>query len=654
MLCELFFYYNQNNRWEELSNHIKKIPEPRQIITDSNALTEFLKKNGIDSSLLDEIVPEKGATVHEVDKFSKKILKEYSHIFHNVTFSDIEIINGIEYQFLRQLHLLGRTKILLENKVNTIFIFERFYPIYFAIIKLSTNLGYENNSEIKFLGDNKIEHMSSDNQGVLNYRNKFALTRSIRYLKSSSSSVSAVKRLKKIISFSLKIFSLLSKMLAYRILSVINIDFSNSILKKIEKKIATLNLSHVDCTFFITASREDIYLKPLYSIFQEFIKRKSQYLVLTSDLATGTILSERNIPFVNLFEEVKLLIEEIKRSKEDQRIREQMEINFKQNSSILGINELFDFLLEEAYRCIATIIICEHVIKFVNPKSMFAAADGEMLENLAISVCRKYKIPSFSMLPAVVHTNPIMSEWFHADKISVYGIHALETLSTLGYNKERIVVTGNPKYDYFKSLEREKSKKFLEENYHIDSKKKVIVVGMSAWYNNDEVWMSDLIKFCSANDFELIIKIHPMYKFADNELSESKINAISKSCQKLKYLITYDIDIYVLLSGADLVITDFSNVGIEAVLLEKPLLIINFTNNTWQYLRLDKYGASIYIDGYWKLEKTLIEILKEGKHLFELEKGRERIIEQYNFGNDGKASERLFNLLTKDNEKHTN
>ena len=162
-----------------------------------------------------------------------------------------------------------------------------------------------------------------------------------------------------------------------------------------------------------------------------------------------------------------------------------------------------------------------------------------------------------------------------------------------------------------------------------------------------KIWMSDYIQFCNENNYEIIIKIHPMYINSNNEISENKINIITKKCSKNKYFITYDFDIYDLIVVSDLVITDYSNVGIEAVLLKKPLLTVNFNENPWDYLKLEETGASIEVKKIDKLKELSQKILDEKINKNE---NFQTIIENYNYKNDGKASERIFYKLTQQND----
>jgi len=176
---------------------------------------------------------------------------------------------------------------------------------------------------------------------------------------------------------------------------------------------------------------------------------------------------------------------------------------------------------------------------------------------------------------------------------------------------------------------------------------------MTRWHKNDEIWMSNLIKFCNKNNIEIVIKVHPVYKLTMEDIHNDKIKKISNSCTHQKFIITFDINITTLLSAADVVITDVSNAGVEAILLEKPLITVNFANEDLSsFHRLHEYNASIYVDDYKQIEKILMEIL-DNQHIDELKEGSKNVINTYNFFNDGKASERIFNILQKSKMDYT-
>jgi len=650
MLCELYFFYGQQTTLKRAYESITQIAEPYQIITNSFGLNEFLGKHDVKSVMLDKLVPDEGPVGEEVYHISKSLHNEYKRIFADLTFSGFEIFKGFEYPLLRQLIFLNKCGKVLDGKKNTIFIFEGFSYIYPAIMKLALELGYSTDLKIGFIKSSGIEYMKFDYKTDSDNRNKFSFLRSSNFLKSSSDNYFSLANLKSFSYFISKILSLIVRKLLYRFLIVVKIEPVKIILNKVDKKIKrTSSRYDAVCAYFITATRADIYLRPWYSVMKKFSKEKLPVHIFTSDLATSLVLSKEGLSFVSLFEEVNILMEELKKSDFGKEIEKKIKLKVDQNSSLRGIAQLSSYLSSNIFRSVSIIIICEYIVKRMKLKSIVAVADGEMLENLAIEACKKFKITSVSMVPAVVNPLPIFRDWFHADRICVYGSQGLEALSSFGYAKERIILTGTPKYDYFKTLDPIKSKAILQENTSVNSEKKLVVIGMSVWREGDEDWISDFIKFCNKNNFEIIIKLHPKYKESSHEMSETKIKIISERCKNLKYFITYDMELPLLLSASDVVITDYSNVGIDAVLLGKPLISVNFLRELWDDYpqRIDKFGASIYVEEYLKLKNIILEVLNENKHVAELKKGREKVVSRFNFYNDGKASDRIFDLLMK-------
>jgi len=282
----------------------------------------------------------------------------------------------------------------------------------------------------------------------------------------------------------------------------------------------------------------------------------------------------------------------------------------------------------------------------MNLKSILEGGTNEMLENISMAVAKKFNATSFTIVQSPIPAYPQFADWLKADKIFLEGSQGVKVLKLLGYDEERLTVVGGTRYDRFKKIDSNKSKEILERKNNIDSKMKLIVIAMSRWHENDENWISNFINFCNKNNFQVIVKIHPVYKISSQDLNESKIKVIKQKCKNLKYLVTQDLDLDILLSSADIVITDWSLVGLEAILLEKPLLQVKFTKEEIQKeSRYYDSGASLFIENYEILEKKILEILIEKKYLKDLKLGREIVAEKCNFRNDGNAAQRVFEHL---------
>jgi len=230
------------------------------------------------------------------------------------------------------------------------------------------------------------------------------------------------------------------------------------------------------------------------------------------------------------------------------------------------------------------------------------------------------------------------------DKTAVYGPSQKKFLVDVNfYPESSIFVTGQPRYDILCHASRLYSREKIFDKYKIDSNKKIILwltqchalTDSENYYNFNSVF--EIIH--SLKDVNLIIKQHP------NEPQK-----YSKMLKKI--VINYNINItiapkdsdtYELLFVCDLAITKNSTVAVEAVILNKPLILINFgkeiDNNNYV-----NEGIAI---GVYKKEDFLPAVEKLLKGDAELNKNRQKFIEKFLFKNDGKSTERVVDLIYK-------
>ena len=646
MKSEIFFYNNKGNEWETLEKIFRNTNNKTRFITTSIALNQFFNERGINSIVLDEKIPIRGEKAFEVYAESKKILEQYRSAFKEIKINGIELFEGYSYHFLRQLELIIKIKKILEENQDVIFVFENYRDSYFTMLKIAEDLGYEKNVKINFVNGDKIDKISEE-EFRNNFENKNILdSKSFGFVKNSFKEKNSLEKLKIGMNLLKRTSSYGIKNISKKIEA--NQDF-HSILNQINKKIRS-NKFEKDL-FFITGTREDLFFKPMKKILERFVSENINVKIFTIDLATSIVLDKQKIEHFNLFEEYRILLKIYKNSEEGRNIEAKTNHAINENESILGINQLSTYIISQNLRSAVIILMLEQIFQQVKLRSIYPVADGEILENLAIQYARKKNLRNITLLPGIFDAFPYFLDWFHADKICVGGEKDADSMIQLGYSKNRIVITGNPRYDFIKKLDSKNSKHILDEKFRIDSKKKLIVIARGRWEKNDEVWMPKLIKFCNKYDMEVIIKIHPLYKTKSQGLSEEKIRKIKESCPNEKFLITYDEDLYLLIAAADLVlIHESSTVGVDASLIGKPIIAVDFLNeDTGFETKYHEYNAAKIVKKYQNLEKILFEILMERKYLDELEQGRKKIAQLYNYKNDGNAVNRIFDLFTKIN-----
>jgi hypothetical protein len=645
MQYELFFSYNLEDNIDTIIENILKKEKPHKIICDNTIVIKKLKENNINANPWKIATNDDYETSKKIYSNSKNILEKYLQVFNKIQFKDIEIFRAFDYSLLMQLAILSKAKIFLEEKQDVIFIFSSFFEIYFSFTEFFKEIGYSNNGKIGFIKNHQIDYFDlnqfKENQ---HYKNEFSQNRIKKFSKSLSGNKSIIKNMQNTVNLGSKIISYLISKFTYKIMQSSNKDQIKNVLKKIDKKMGE-NQS-INTAFFLTTSRSDTYLKPWNSVFDRFKQENYNFVILTSDFTTSMLLSKENIPFVSLFNEIKIIENELNHNEIGNRIKKEILDVIAQNTNIIGLKELSNYFIIQVFKVISILIIVEHILKKFSIKSSVALADGEILENISLQISKKNKIKNFSLLPVIVPPHAILTDWFHAEKIFVSGNDGVNSLINLGYDKNRLIITGNPLYDYTKNIDQNKSKSILKNQFKIDDSKKLIVIGTGEYHKNDEIWMSKLIKFCNQNNFEIIIKMHPKWKGRNEGLNLSKIR---KECEQEKFLISYDINIRTVLSAADLLITDYSNIGLEAICLDKPVITINFIKeNLNDIVKYHDFGAALYFENYQEFEKSILEILNENSHKKTLEIGRQKFIEEFNFANDGNASKRIFDFLTTD------
>jgi hypothetical protein len=650
MKCELFFYYNKNDEWNTILKKINNFSSNYKIITTSRELNHYLKENGKNSFILDNLVPLQGLKAFEIYETTKNILESYRRSFKEIEINGIEIFRGFDYGFLRQLEFVMRIKKILEQKKeDIIFIFENYRDSYYSIIKTAEELGYNTKLGISFVKSKEIKFLKigMNNEEIFN-ENQFKRVKTINFLKSSFHGKSYTDKIKLSLNFGKKAFYFgINNLFEKSKTNEKNIEYT---MKKIKNQLN--QQKNPQCIFLITGTREDLFFISLEKIIEKFNAKNIPFQIITTDLATSIVLEKRKINFINLFGEFNTSLKKYKNSQEGKEFLHKIVDIINKNKKLLGINEFREYLIDQIFRSYVITKICEQIFYENELKSICTIADGEILENISVEFAKKNNIPNITMLPGIFVKLPYFLDWFHSQKICVGGTKDKQSMIELGYDEERIIVTGNPRYDFFKLLNTEKSKKSLESNYNLDSTKKLILIARSIWQQNDEIWISKLIKFANKNNFEIAIKIHPRYKIRSQKLNKEKIKFIENSCKKFNFLITYDENFYNLLSASDIVIlqSEGTTVEVDVSLANKPMLAIDFSSSGVDSLySLNDVGASIKIKNYFDLEKNILDILNNKKYLQELEIGRKKISEMYNYKNDGNAANRIFEILTKQN-----
>jgi CDP-glycerol glycerophosphotransferase (TagB/SpsB family) len=246
-------------------------------------------------------------------------------------------------------------------------------------------------------------------------------------------------------------------------------------------------------------------------------------------------------------------------------------------------------------------------------------------------------------------THPVSFLPLKADYICAWGKLSKAWLMQQGkINKNRIMATGCSRFDsYFSPCKL--TKKEVYKSFNIPEKKKIILYAPPFHHryghfpnfqlNIDEI--SEVYKEIFSNmknlkDYHLLIKLHPSDKLV--KLPKQ----VAKEIKFEDYSMIQDFDIHSLLNAAEMVITSWSTVGYEAMLLNKPVIVLDLTKDrrseNGNYV---KYNAAIGVYKKSILYKVINKISQENKFKDNLIKNAKIFLKKSLHKLDGKSSDRI-------------
>jgi len=281
--------------------------------------------------------------------------------------------------------------------------------------------------------------------------------------------------------------------------------------------------------------------------------------------------------------------------------------------------------------------VINEMIKLMEKKNInliMLDADVNPFEKTFAQVGKMFNIPSIVVQHGVIGGELGFFPKF-ADYFLVFGKKGQEILIKHGYPKKNIIITGSPQFD-----------RYINQKIETNKQKKIIFimgglansdVGISKekWKKVYEMLFKALKKF---PEYKLIIKL----KKGDRDLAGlPEIIAKKENFQNLEVITS--ISPIKLLSGADMVILTDSTMVFDALLLDKPVISINFKE-------LEKFFCYKYLKPVKTVhnQKELESAIKKSKtqtkkQLLEIRKALKTEL----FELDGKASERVVDVINK-------
>jgi len=242
------------------------------------------------------------------------------------------------------------------------------------------------------------------------------------------------------------------------------------------------------------------------------------------------------------------------------------------------------------------------------------------------------------------HVKPL---WFFeskclVDKIAVVGESSRKVFMEQGFEEDLLSLTGRPAYDQLFDGSEKFNRNKTFENLGLDKNKKLIV-----WTTEPELQLEEHLRTFYAvynsikqlsDEVQLVIKLHP------REHDDSIYTKIAKDVGIEPVILKGGSNLYEILYACDLMVTKSSSVVIEAAILDKPVITMNFSAEDYP-MHCSESGAVLTA---FKEEDVIININKvlyDKKTQDELKNVRETFINEHVYMHGGKATEKVVNLI---------
>lgn len=282
--------------------------------------------------------------------------------------------------------------------------------------------------------------------------------------------------------------------------------------------------------------------------------------------------------------------------------------------------------------------------------------DIKELERTVIEAARPLKIPSLVIQHGIAG-DVNYGNTVHADMTAVWGNASIGWFKQFGYQNNRFTVTGNPMHDelYHRVCANQQHirKKVVCRKLNLILTKKIITflteskdLFITSSIQGNEMVMAvraivNALK--SFPDVQLIIKLHPYDVYLDDYRNIIKNFNLNSNIAVVREFNTFDI-----LEASDLVITTYSSCGLEALILNKPLVAFRldraFNNIIVPYA---ERGVAIGVKKTEKIESAIKNGLYNKAVRENLNLKRKEFVFNYAYKMDGQATKRIEQLMYK-------
>ncbi|MDD5687497.1 MAG: CDP-glycerol glycerophosphotransferase family protein [Elusimicrobia bacterium] len=305
-------------------------------------------------------------------------------------------------------------------------------------------------------------------------------------------------------------------------------------------------------------------------------------------------------------------------------------------------DELDSIFIWEFSSLIKQITIAHEVIDKIKPDIIAGGDDCDPRARIYFLIGRNRKTPTLLIQQGYASDNAFEWLFLSVDKAAIFGNYTKQCLEKIGVKKEKLVISGQPRFDSLVKITNERE--IVCNKYNIQSKNKIIL--FTSQPNHPGAFSSETVRrnaietvyslIDNITDAVLIVKPHP-----DEKMQYHRSLKLKNNTGKIILVDRRD-NLYELIKACDLLITFFSTTAIEAMISNKPVLIVNLFNRWTPYV---ESGAALQACSGNEAVSVINDIFSNNGIRQELENKRKKFVVEHAYNLDGNASGRVVDLM---------
>lgn len=278
----------------------------------------------------------------------------------------------------------------------------------------------------------------------------------------------------------------------------------------------------------------------------------------------------------------------------------------------------------------------------VAPRSVWLADTRAPFDELIARLAAERAVPTLTGFAAMVADNlrclPLLSSTAH---VALAGEHEHAVLTRRGLNPARqLHITGAPRYDFIHRINAQARRAAVRAELNIAENAKVAAVLTSGLDEHlEQTWLIPLCRWATHAGVVVLIKPHPSrlprYERIRRQTEQERLTAAVWSSHPATDA----------LCAADLLLTDKSSVTVEAVLLNRPIIQVNLTGESFGYNDFAAEGVATPASTIDDVPRRVQDLLTAPGAIEAFRLARDAFIRRHAHGNDGLAAQRIASLL---------